>query len=127
MNDCEARRDWLQLVAATDYVAELERPGFTVADAIEEALRRWLQRYLEPIASSAELVESPWNDPDPLRTTLLRLMDAVPSAGSYDGVVLGDVLTAAVRAWVGDMADEVNEGREFATVSDVAGFPSPTL
>ena len=58
---------------------------------------------------------------------LLRLMDAVPSAGSYDGVVLGDVLTAAVRAWVGDMADEVNEGREFATVSDVVGFPSPML
>jgi hypothetical protein len=54
-------------------------------------------------------------------------MDAVPSAGSYDGVVLGDVLTAAVRAWVGDMADEVNEGREFATVSDVVGFPSPML
>lgn len=127
MNDRDARRDWLQLVAATEYLAELERPGFTVVDAIEEALRRWLQRYLEPITSPAELVEPPWDDPDPLRTTLLRLMDSVPSAGSYDGVALADVLTAAVRAWVCDMADEVNDGHEFATVSVFAGLPSPTL
>ena len=117
--------DWLQLVAAASYLADLERPGFTVADAIEEALLRWTDAYLEPIDPiSHERPEVPWDDPDPLRTTLERLLATVPPGGSYDGQMLVDVLTSAVRAWVHDMAEALNEGCSFASLV-ATGFPSP--
>lgn len=119
--------DWLQLVAASSYLADLERPGFTVADAIEEALRRWTDAYLEPIDPTwHERAEVPWDDPDPLRTTLERLLATVPPGGSYDGQMLVDVLTSAVRAWAHDISEELNHGHAFAppTLSE-KGFPPP--
>ena len=118
------RDDWLQLIAAASYLADLERPGFTVADAIEEALRRWTDAYLEPIEpTSPERPQVPWDDPDPLRTTLERLLATVPPGGSYDGQMLVDVLTSAVQAWVYDMAEALNDGHDF-TLALARGFPS---
>lgn len=117
--------EWLQLIAASSYLADLERPGFTVADAIEEALRRWTDAYLEPIdPTSPERPQVPWDDPDPLRTTLERLLATVPPGGSYDGQMLVDILTSAVRAWAHDMAEALNDGRTFSCTS-ATGFPSP--
>lgn len=118
------RDDWLQLIAASSYLADLERPGFAVADAIEEALRRWTDAYLEPIdPTSPERPQVPWDDPDPLRTTLERLLAIVPPGGSYDGQLLTDIFISAVRAWVQDMAEALNDGRNF-TVAPARGFPS---
>lgn len=121
------RDDWLQLIAASSYLADLERPGFTVADAIEEALRRWTDAYLEPIdPPSHERPQVPWDDPDPLRTTLERLLATVPPGGSYDGQMLADIFISAVRAWVRDMAEALNEGCSFASPASLIGwFPAP--
>lgn len=115
---------WLQFIAAVTYLAELERQGFTIADAIEDALRAWTDRYLEP-AGGDELqpFEPPWNDPDPLRSTVERVLQAVPPAGGLDGVALTGVLVAAIEQWTRRWSDRVNEGQSFALHSTWS-FPS---
>ena len=42
----------------------------------------------------------PWDDPDPLRTTLLSLFDTAPSSGAVDGHELSTVLDSALRVWL---------------------------
>ena len=81
----------LRLVAAVDYLGRGFRPGFTVWDAIEEALR-W----------HAE-IEPDWADPDPLLRTL-RLSFASTVHGSA-----ADTLNAAIRRWVDAAADTFND------------------
>ena len=120
--------DWLQLIAATDYLADLERPGLTVADGIEEALRWWTDVYLDPDDGPNHAPpEVPWDDPDPLRTTVERLLSAVPAAGAYDGRALTDVLVDAISSWVRIMAIECNEGHTFTAPRPSSEFPAPTL
>ena len=80
-----------QLVAAVDYLGRGFRPGFTVWDAIEEALR-WHGEF-----------GTDWIEPDPLLRTL-RLsfsQTAQPSAA--------DTLTAAIRHWVEAAATTYND------------------
>src|SRR5690606_17230865 len=78
-NAARSERDgWLELVAAVDYLSVTHRLGMTVCDAIDEAVRAWTvaqrsEGMLFPIGAT----DVPWDDPDPLRSTLSELLDAV--------------------------------------------------
>lgn len=103
---------WSQTVAATEYLAAIARPGFTVWDALCEAIDDWCTGLLDVQADDQPA--GSWDDPDPLRTAVERLlgMTAPAIAGHFEG--LGEVLTAALSAWLARTADDVNDGHRFA-------------
>ena len=107
---------WLEVVSAVDYLAAVHRPGLTVWDALDEAIRWWTAEHLDPRTgfSPHRVVDLPWHDPDPLRSTLERLLAAVLPADTPDGTTLPDALSAALAAWLSAMADGFNDGRSFA-------------
>lgn len=102
---------WSQTVAATEYVAAIARPGFTVWDALREAIDDWCTALLD--VRFDDRPGSSWDDPDPLRTAVERLlgMTAPAIAGHSDG--LGEVLAAALSVWLARTADDVNDGHRF--------------
>lgn len=55
---------WRHVASAVEYLAELERPGFTVWDALDEAVRWWI---VDHLAIDGELdralIDVPWEDP----------------------------------------------------------------
>lgn len=95
----------LDLVAAVDYLRRGVRPGLTVWDAIEEALRDGEPR---------------WDDPEPLRTALAGLLDR--TTGPVD-----KELQAAIRRWVIATADRFNSGHHWPHPTPRRGFPPPAL
>jgi hypothetical protein len=118
----------LDLVAAVDYLSRTHRLGLSVWEALEEALRWWTaeQVTLPGDLPAADFVELPWcDDPDPLRTTVERLLAATNRAGGPDGVELGTILMTALAGWVRRMADLYNGGHRFAHPAPRHGWPSP--
>ena len=118
----------LDLVAAVDYLSRAHRLDLTVWEALEEALRWWTaERVTLPgDLPASEFAELPWgDDPDPLRTTMERLLTVTNRAGGPDGVELGSILTVAVDGWVRRMADQYNDGHRFAHPAPRHGWPSP--
>lgn len=95
----------LDLVAAVDHLRRGVRPGLTVWDALEEALRTG---------------EPAWNDPDPLRSTLAGFL--ARTTGSVDLELQG-----AVRRWVLAGADRYNDGHHWPHPVPRRGFPPPSL
>jgi hypothetical protein len=81
----------LELVAAVAYFRRGIRPGFTVWDAIEEAVR-WHLGF-----------EPDWNDPDPLATSLRRL------ASPDTIVIVSESLSIALRSWIDASAKAFND------------------
>ncbi len=74
---------WLDVISAVDYLFRGHRPGLTVYDTLEEALR-WhtaalVAGYDEELAI-VDAGELPWDDPDALRTALERLVLHHPPA-----------------------------------------------
>ena len=108
---------WLEAFSAADYLAGAHRPGFTVWDALDEATRWWTAEFLDPRDGFPQLrtVELPWDDPDPLRSTIERLLAAVPTPDTFGGVALADAFCDALAAWLERMADEFNDGMPFTT------------
>lgn len=82
----------LQLVAAVDYLRRGIRPGFTVWDAFEEALRWQLN------------VDEDWTATDPLGR-LIRM-----TLGSDDHKLIANALGSALRRWVQASAAMHNNG-----------------
>jgi hypothetical protein len=107
---------WLEVVSAVDYLAAAHRPGLTVWDALDEAIRWWTAEHLEPRMgfSPNRVVDLPWHDPDPLRSTIERLLAAVAPADTPEGTTLPDALSAALGAWLTTMADGFNDSHPFA-------------
>jgi hypothetical protein len=107
--------EWLEVVSAVVYLTEMHRPGLTVWDALDEAIRWWTAELLDPRDGFAPAVryELPWHDPDPLRSTLERLLAAVAPADAPGGHPLSDALRAALTVWVAAMANEFNDGHRF--------------
>ncbi len=101
----EASTWLLDLVAAVDHLRRGLRPGLTVWDAIEEAVRT---------------DEPDWNDTDPLRSALDDLV------GRADGPVSLE-LQAATRRWVLAAADRYNDGHHWPHPTPRRGFPPPVL
>ncbi len=82
----------IQLVAAVDYLRRGVRPGFTVWDAFEEALRWQLK------------VDEDWTATDPLGRVLRMTL------GSDDHKSIADAFGIAVRSWVQASAAIHNDG-----------------
>jgi hypothetical protein len=95
----------LDLVAAVDHLRRGLRPGLTVWDAIDEALR---------------IGEPEWDSPDPLRGTLATLLDR--TAGPLDVEI-----QAAVRRWVLAAAARYNNGQHWPHPAPRRGFPPPNV
>jgi hypothetical protein len=118
---------WLDLVAAVDHLSVTDRLGLTVWDAVEEAARWWTADRLNPTGPSrGSEAELPWDDPDPLRSTLERLLTVASPAGTLDGLELGDLLTDALEAWVTYVAELHNDGHVFAHPAPRRGWPAPS-
>ncbi|MGH3441167.1 MAG: hypothetical protein ACRDUY_03810 [Nitriliruptorales bacterium] len=112
----DAGGTWLlDLVAAVDHLRRGIRPGITVWDAIEEALR-WHTSNTDGSAP----VEPGWDDPDPLRSTLTRFLDRASGPTSVDAQV-------AVRHWVMAMASRYNDGHHWPHPESRRSFPPPML
>lgn len=95
----------LDLVAAVDHLRRGVRPGLTVWDAIEEALRAG---------------EPDWDDPDPLRSTLTDLLSRTPRSIDVE-------LQVAIRRWVLAAAERFNDGHHWPHPVHRRGFPPPTI
>ena len=102
---------WRAVAAAVDYLAATTRPALTVWDALEEAVRWWSNEWTSPGIDPSTAM--PWNDPDPLRTSLDQLLTAVAAVHERDGHALPAVLDAALDSWLGVMADRYNDGKDF--------------
>lgn len=104
---------WSEVIAAAAYVADIERPGFTVWHALDEAVRWWIFDRLS-VGGDVDIgIDLPWEDPDPLRTTMTSLHESVPSSGAIDGCELSVLLDSALRTWLVRTADRVNDGHPF--------------
>ena len=95
----------LDLVAAVDHLRRGLRPGLTVWDALEEALRT---------------DEPDWDDPDPLRTTLHEFLTRTSGSADLE-------LQAGVRRWVLATAQRFNDGHHWPHPSARRGFPAPSI
>ena len=118
---------WIEVVAAVDYLSRGHRPGFSVWDAVEEALR-WYTAHLvagddDGLAAMAA-AELPWGDPDPLRTALERLVAHHPPADDGEGTS-AEAIDAALTDWLRAMAHDYNDGRRFALPDRIHAIPSP--
>ena len=118
---------WLEVVAAVDYLGRGHRPGFSVWDAVEEALR-WYTAHLvagddDGLAAMAA-ADLPWDDPDPLRTALERLVAHHPPADDGEGTS-AEAIDAALTDWLRAMAHDYNDGRRFALPDRIHAIPSP--
>ncbi len=104
---------WLcDLVSTVDHLRRGISPTITVWDALEEALR-W---HTAGIGDA----EPAWDDPDPLRSALTRLLaaDTGPAAA---------VAQTAVRRWVLAMAARYNNGYHWPHPTPRRSFPPPML
>jgi len=107
---------WLDVVSAVDYLSRGHRPGLTVYDALEEALRWhavWPADDHDDASSAPEPCELPWDDPDPLRTCLEQLIADHPPTIDQ-GSMASDGLHRALRAWSDRMVERFNAGQRWA-------------
>ncbi|MGE3448828.1 MAG: hypothetical protein AB7H92_14750 [Microbacteriaceae bacterium] len=97
----------LDLVAAVDHLRRGHRPGFTVWDALTEALEWGLDE-----RNDSETVGGP-------ETVLARLAEQVASRPA--------AVQAAVRRWAVAMAARYNNGHHWPHPTARRGFPPPLL
>jgi hypothetical protein len=118
---------WLEVVAAVDYLSRGHRPGFGVWDAVEEALR-WYTAHLvagdDEALTTAAAAELPWDDTDPLRTALERLVLHHPPTAE-DEATSSDAIHAALAEWLFVMARDWNDGHRFTLSAQNSVIPSP--
>lgn len=115
VEDLSEGSGWLcDLIAAVDFVRRGARPGLTVWDAFEEALR-W---HLAALADGDG--EPRWDDPDPLGSTLSAFVAAdLPETSKQ--------VQQAVRRWVTAMAAVHNDGHHWPHPIRRRAFPPPLL
>lgn len=101
----------LDLVAAVDHLRRGHRPGLTVWDALEEALRWTLSQHDD---------EPGWNTADPLAATLRHLLERADAP-------VADRMQGAVRRWVVAMAGRYNDGQHWPHPTPRRGFPPPNI
>ncbi len=116
----EESRVWLGVISAVQYLSATARPGFTVSDAVAEAVQEALlvgqseTRWCELTISERD-ERIPTGELDPLLWSLQRLVAVSPSG--LVGVPSTAVrLTASLRAWSLRMSEVFN---------DSAAWPHP--
>jgi hypothetical protein len=99
----------LDLVAAVDHLRRGLRPGITVWDALDEALR-WTTD------GADEIIDLP----DPLAASLAEaLVESDVDAAA--------TIQTAIRRWVLAMADRYNDGHHWPHPAARRGFPPPSV
>jgi hypothetical protein len=107
---------WLDVVSAVDYLSKGHRPGLTVYDALEEALRwhgAWPVAFHDGESLPAEVTELPWDDPDPLLTAVQQLVADNPPSAEQDATI-STVIHHALASWVRHMSAIFNDDRQWA-------------
>ena len=108
MNDRDESTDlWAEVVAAVEFLREVDRPGLTVWEVLDEAVRRWTKPEDDDRSSLS------WTDPDPLRAAVEMLLLHVGSAFAYGAVPISTVFTAALRDWLEGARHDRNNGKAF--------------
>lgn len=95
---------WREFDAAVTYVAEMERPGLTIWQALAEALQDWAPDGAGLVSNSAR---------DPLRAALTCVFNVTPELGAPGGVSLGSILDSAMQAWSESVSQRLNNGFPF--------------
>jgi Txe/YoeB family toxin of Txe-Axe toxin-antitoxin module len=122
---------WLDVVAAVDHLSRHHRLGLTIWEAVEEALRWWTADLVAP--EWGDLGPDGWadtawvDDPDPLRTTIERLLATVEPSAWAGGPALERSLTGALEQWIRRMAEQYNDGRHWPHPAPRRGWPSPLI
>lgn len=107
-NETEETVDlWRQVASAVEYIAAVERPGFTVWDAVLEALEFWTSD------DDCDSMPHAWRDLDPLRSCFEHLLAVTPPAGSAGGAPLAETFLGALAHWLAVTAGERNQGQPF--------------
>ena len=104
---------WAQTIAATAYLADTTHPGFTVWDALREAIDNWCAALVDLNPDHTPPIA--WNDPARLRTSIEQLLRLTAPATNATTDGLDQLLTAALSAWLAHIADDVNDGHRFAS------------
>ena len=107
---------WLDVVSAVDYLSRGHRPGLTVYDALEEALRWHISALVGGDGESAAVGEHghlPWDDPDALRTALEQLALHNPPADDEQSTS-AHAFHSSLAHWVRQMAGHYNDGCAWA-------------
>lgn len=102
----------LDLVAAVDHLRRGHRPGFTVWDALEEALS-WSTATNPDDDTTSDIT-------DPLAGTLRGFLNQADAP-------VATQIQAAVRRWVLTMAERYNNGHHWPHPTARRGFPPPLL
>jgi hypothetical protein len=98
---------WRQVASAVEYIAAVERPGFTTWNAIADALRDWMLAEFDEDRVDGRIQES-----DALRTSIGRLIAMVPPIGAPGGNALADALSAAMADWLESFRTRADQGYE---------------
>lgn len=97
---------WREVASAVEYIAAMERPGFTVWDAVSEAIEQWLA------------VDTPsrggWVDADRLRSWIDELVARLAPAGAAGDGSLAAALGAAMSDWLRAVEFDANRRWSFA-------------
>ena len=107
---------WLDVVSAVDYLSRGHRPGLTVYDALEEALRwhsAWPVAFHDDESLPSEATKLPWDDPDPLRTAVQQLVADNPPSAEQDATI-STAVHHALASWVHHMSVTFNDDRRWA-------------
>ena len=102
----------LDLVSAVDHLRRGHRPGLSVWDALEEAVR-WTHQPHDGAPNE------PGDEPDPLSATLYTFVITTPVGTT------SVALQEAVRRWVAAMGERFNDGRHWPHPTPRRGFPPP--
>lgn len=105
---------WLiELVTAVDFLRRGDRHGFTVWDAIEEAVRLWVAERVSTIhgVPDPDFAELGWADPTALARSLSRMLDVLDLEPPVTAAV---AMQEAIRRWLDVMASVHNAGWIFA-------------
>lgn len=119
MIDDSSAACWTEVVAAVEYLAQSERLGITVWDALDEAIRLWAEEWFTGTGRPAARIEE-----DPLRVSVEVLLRSVASGAVPGGEPLGRVLTAALELWLAEMRALHNQEQPFSG-RPITGTPSP--
>lgn len=120
---------WLDVISAVDYLSRGDRHGLTVYDALEEA-KRWHTAALvaggDEFLAAAEASRLPWDDPDPLRSMMERLVLHHPPAVDEESTS-SCAIHQALKLWVDQMADQYNDGHQWVHPQPNRTIPSPLI
>lgn len=97
---------WRQFASAVEYIEAVERPGFSVWDALIESLRMWLG-----MDSPGSTVRS--SRSDALREVLKELCLRTAPVGVPGGADLATAIAAALASWLHVETARLNDGYQF--------------